>query len=113
MLQELLAYAETHLTDSEPGFKSREVRWAIELATGGHFLNVVPLGDGKRGKSLPRCPDMHAMNAGGKAHFLVETAQTALLLFKANEDSKKIATAQERHRFFTRLLREAAETVPQ
>lgn len=112
MLQELVAYADTHLADSEPGFKSREVRWTVELSADGRFLNVLPLGDGKRGKSMPRCPDMHGMNAGGKAHFLVETAQTAVLLFKTNEDPKKIATARERHRFYARLLREAAGSVP-
>ncbi len=112
MLQQLVAYAETHLTESEPGFKSREIRWIVELAADGRFLGVVPLGDGKRGKSLSRCPDMHGMNAGGKAHFLVETAQTAVSLFKANEDPEKIVTAEVRHAFFTRLIREASEPIP-
>ncbi len=113
MLHELVAYADKHLTDSEPGFKTREVRWSIELAADGRFLNILPLGDGKRGRDLPRCPDMHGMNAGGKSHFLVESAQTVALLFKTNEDDKKIAGAQIRHRFYTRLLRDAAQTCPQ
>lgn len=113
MLHELVAYAEKQLTGSEPGFKSREVRWMVELAGDGRFLNAVPLGDGNRGKTLTRCPDMHGMNAGGKAHFLVETAQTAVLLFKANEDPKKIITAEVRHDFFTRLIREAGAEIPQ
>ena len=113
MLHELVAYADTHLADSEPGFKTREVRWCIELATDGRFLNILPLGDGNRGADLPRCPDMHAMNAGGKSHFLVESAQTVALLFKANEDDKKIAGAKTRHRFYIRLLREAAKSEPQ
>ncbi|MFZ3040816.1 MAG: type I-C CRISPR-associated protein Cas8c/Csd1 [Thiobacillus sp.] len=112
MLHELVTYAETHLFESEPGFKSREVRWIVELAADGRFLNVVPLGDGTRGKTLTRCPDMHGMNAGGKAHFLVETTQTAVLLFKANEDPKKIATAEVRHGFFISLIREASLTIP-
>lgn len=111
MLQELVAYAEAHLSESEPGFKSREIRWLVELASDGRFLNVVPLGDGQRGKMLTRCPDMHGMNAGGKAHFLVETTQTAVSLFKANEDTKKIATAEVRHGFYTRLIREASGSV--
>jgi CRISPR-associated protein Csd1 len=113
MLHELVAYANKHLTGSEPGFKSREVRWMVELDGDGRFLNVVPLGDGNRGKTLTRCPDMHGMNAGGKAHFLVETAQTAVSLFKANEDPKKIITAEVRHDFFARLIREAGAEVPQ
>lgn len=113
MLHELVAYADKHLADSEPGFKTREVRWSIELAADGRFLNILPLGDGKRGADLPRCPDMHGMNAGGKSHFLVESAQTVALLFKANEEDKKIAGAKIRHRFYTQLLRDAAQTYPQ
>lgn len=113
MLHELVAYADKHLADSEPGFKTREVRWSIELAADGRFLNILPLGDGKRGADLPRCPDMHGMNAGGKSHFLVESAQTVALLFKAGEEDKKIAGAKIRHRFYTQLLRDAAQTCPQ
>ncbi len=110
MLNELAAYSEARL-DSEPGFKAREVRWRIDLAANGRFLNVQPLGDGKKGENQPRCPDMHGMNSGGRAHFLVETAQTAILLFKANEDPKKIFTAEERHQFFVTLLQDAANSV--
>ncbi len=67
MLQALMIYAERRLPGSEPGFKTREVRWSVELTADGRFLNVLPLGDGKRGEDQPRCPDMHGMNAGGKA----------------------------------------------
>ena len=95
----------------EPGFKSREVRWCIQLADNGALLNVIPLGDGKAGANLERCPDMHAMNSGGKAHFLVESAQTIALLFKPDEDHKKIVSGTERHRFFVRLLADAARRV--
>lgn len=112
MLQALKTYAERQLPGSEPGFKAREVRWCVELAADGRFLNILPLGDGKRGESLPRCPEMHGMVSGGKAHFLVETTQTAVLLFKANEDAKKIETAKGRHNFFVCMLREAAFSVP-
>jgi CRISPR-associated protein Csd1 len=112
MLQALIDYAERHL-DSEPGFKTREVRWHINLSEDGRFLNVLPLGDGKRGQSQLRCPDMHGMVAGGRAHFLVETAQTAVLLFKTGEEQKKITTAMERHHFYARLLRKASASIPQ
>ncbi len=110
MLQALMDYGSG--LDSEPGFKAREVRWCIELATDGRFLNVLPLGDGKRGQMQPRCPDMHNMNAGGKSHFLVETVQTVALLFKANEDSKKIAGSEDKHGFFVDMLRKASNAVP-
>ena len=110
MLQALMEYGSR--LDSEPGFKTREVRWCIELAADGRFLNVLPLGDGKHGQMQPRCPDMHNMNAGGRSHFLMETAQTVALLFKANEDSKKVASSKDRHSFFLAMLRKAANTVP-
>ncbi len=110
MLQELMEYGGG--LDSEPGFKTREVRWCIELATDGRFLNVLPLGDGKRGAMHHRCPDMHAMNAGGKSHFLVETVQTVVLMFKANEEAKKIAGTEDKHRFFVEMLSKATDAAP-
>ena len=113
MLQQLAAYAAARLTDSEPGFKSREVRWSIELTRAGGFVSVIPLGDGRRGADLSRCPDMHGMNAGGKSHFLIETAQTAALLFKPNEDARKIAGGQVRHGYYADLIGRAGEAIPQ
>ena len=110
MLQALMDYGNG--LDSEPGFKTREVRWSIELTTDGRFLNVLPLGDGKRGAMLHRCPDMHSMNAGGKSHFLVETAQTVVLMFKANEEAKKIAGTKDKHNYFVAMLGEAADSAP-
>lgn len=112
MLHALVEYAERQLPDSEPGFKTRDVRWCIELGADGRFLNVIPLGDGKRGQDQSRCPDMHGMNAGGKSHFLVETAQTIALLFKTNEEQKKILAAKEKHKFFSELIRNASTTIP-
>lgn len=109
MLQALMEYGAR--LDSEPGFKTREVRWLVKLDKQGQLQGVLPLGDGKRGQMLPRCPDMHNMNAGGRAHFLVESAQTVALLFKANEDEKKIASAEERHRYFVGLARKAAHDI--
>ncbi|MBI4693875.1 MAG: type I-C CRISPR-associated protein Cas8c/Csd1 [Gammaproteobacteria bacterium] len=112
MLNALVEYAERQLPNSEPGFRSREVRWSVELAGNGGFLGVVPLGDGKRGQDQIRCPDMHGMNAGGKSHFLVETAQTVGLLFKPNEDPKKIAGTKVKHQFFADMLCMAGTTIP-
>lgn len=111
MLQALMEYGSG--MDSEPGFKTREVRWCIELADDGRFLNVLPLGDGKRGEMQARCPDMHNMNAGGKSHFLVETAQTIALLFKANEEEKSITRTKEKQQFFIEMMRKAAAVRPE
>jgi CRISPR-associated protein Csd1 len=112
MLQEIIAYSETHLAKSEPGFKAREVRWLIEISSDGRFLAAVPLGDGRRGKTMTHCPEMSGMNSGGKSHFLVETAQTGVQFYKNDEDPKNIAKSEIRHRFFVGLIREASRTVP-
>lgn len=112
MLHQVVKYAEHQLPDSEPGFTTREVRWCLEISIEGEFCNVIPLGDGKRGQAQSRCPDMHGMNAGGKAHFLVETAQTVALLFKPKEESKKINDTKVKHDFFVSMLRDAANEVP-
>lgn len=96
----------------EPGFKSREVRWCIQLSEEGELLNIVPLGDGKSGAMLERCADMHAMNAGGKAHFLVESAQTIALHFKSEEEPAKIVAGTDRHRYFANMMAQAAKQVP-
>lgn len=111
MLQALMEYGAR--LDSEPGFKTREVRWRIDLDANGGLIAVLPLGDGKRGQMLARCPDMHNMNAGGRAHFLIESAQTAALLFKPTEDPKKIVSAQPRHDYFVGLLDAASAELPQ
>lgn len=110
MLQSLMEYGSR--LDSEPGFKTREVRWCIDLDATGRFLNLLPLGDGKRGQTQSRCPDMHNMNAGGKSHFLLETGQTIALLFKAKESQEKIVAGEKRHRFFVDLLTAASGASP-
>ncbi|EXJ15092.1 type I-C CRISPR-associated protein Cas8c/Csd1 [Imhoffiella purpurea] len=109
MLQQLADYAATHLTESEPGFRSREVRWSLELAADGRFLGALPLGDGKRGRELVRCPDMHNMNAGGRAHFLVESCLYVTLLTKGNEDPDE--KTAKRHAYYLDLVRQAAAEV--
>ncbi|MHC1712542.1 MAG: type I-C CRISPR-associated protein Cas8c/Csd1 [Solidesulfovibrio sp.] len=111
MLQALMAYAREQLADSEPGFTTREVRWRIELAGDGRFLNVVPLGEGRKGAMLPRCPDMHGMQSGGKAHFLIESAQFLALLFKNNEKPENIEKANVRHSVYVTFLQEAGKTI--
>jgi len=107
MLQSLVEFARNNLSDSEPGFTSRNVRWLAEISSAGSFVNVLPLGDDK-GEQTPKCPEMHNMNAGGRAHFLVETLQTITLLRKPNEDPKKVAGTHEKHMFFTEMIRQSS-----
>jgi CRISPR-associated protein Csd1 len=113
MLHQLVEYARTHLPDSEPGFAVKELRWQVQVSPHGTFLALLPLGDGKRGQQQ-QCPDMHNMNAGGRAHFLVESAQSLALFFKdENEQADKGPGAEEKHRFFRRMLDQAAQAVPE
>ena len=114
MLQALMEYGAR--LDSEPGFKTREVRWRIDLDQNGQLLGVIPLGDGKRGQMLARCPDMHGMTAVGearKSHFLIESAKAAVLLFKQNEEQHEVASVQLRHNYFVSMLDRASGELPQ
>src|SRR3989339_817524 len=111
MLQELIRYAQTNPDlDPEPGFTTRTVRWLAELSLDGQLVNVLPLGDDKV-EQTSKCPAMHNMNAGGRAHFLVETLQTITLLCKPNEDPKKLAGSREKQTYFKEMVRQASVAV--
>ncbi len=112
MLVRLIEYARQQGLDAEPGFTTRKVRWLVQISGEGELINVLPLGDGKSGEPVVGCPDMHNMNAGGRAHFLVETVQTVALLFKDKETDKRIAATREKHVFFLESLRQASTKNP-
>jgi CRISPR-associated protein Csd1 len=109
MLQPLVDYARIHLTDSEPGFTTRNVRWLAEISADGRFINVLPLGN-DTGELTTKCPDMHNMTAGGRAHFLVESLQTVALYFRNNETQANIIKATKRHDYFVEMLKCASAT---
>jgi CRISPR-associated protein Csd1 len=111
MLHQLIDYAKREGLDPEPGFTTHEICWEVHLGVDGKFINVIPLGDDDGGEDTPKCPLMHNMQAGGRSHFLVETVQTVALLFKKNEEDKKINDINIRHQYFSKLIQEAAEGV--
>jgi CRISPR-associated protein Csd1 len=106
MLQALVEYARKNL-DSEPGFKTRTVHWLVDISADGQLINVLPLGNDK-GESTPKCPDMHGMNAGGRAHFLVESLQTIAMLCKKDISSKELAKSRRRRTFYRKMIWAAA-----
>lgn len=117
MLSRLLEYAATRGLDTEPGFKAKEARWALEISSDGEYLGVVELGDTaagarNRGRLFQKAPDLSQAEliAGGvtRSHFLIETAEVVACLSKKLDTPKVVA----KHLAFRRLLEEAAEEVP-
>lgn len=41
MLNELVRYAQANLSDSEPGFTTRTVRWLADLSAEGNLINIL------------------------------------------------------------------------
>lgn len=108
MLQHLVEYAQKNLGDSEQGFTTRSIRWQVEIDVSGTLINVLPLGDDKRGIQMTKCPDMPAVNSGARSHFLIESMQTVALHFKNNETEAKKKTARKRHNYYVAMINTAA-----
>jgi CRISPR-associated protein Csd1 len=117
MLARLVDYARRRELTAEPGFAPKTVRWAISLAPDGRLLGVDELGaageKGNRGRRFSRCPELSQpeIKRGGPGcrHFLVDSADVVALLADGEPDAKLRA----KHAYFTRLLREAAEAMPE
>ncbi|HEX2223012.1 MAG TPA: type I-C CRISPR-associated protein Cas8c/Csd1 [Thermoanaerobaculia bacterium] len=121
MIGSLLDYtrqlaAEEGLT-TEPGFAPKAVRWAAVFSADGRFLQATELGDtGQKknpGRIFPKCPELlqPEMKRGGAGcrPFLVDSADVVALLADDPDDPK----LQAKHAYFTGLLRQASEGVPQ
>jgi len=117
MLHEIVSYARRAGLCAEPGFATKEVRWAISLTSGGRYLGLLGLGDPadrrKGGRMFPECPDLSQgeLIAGGqtRSHFLVETVE---VVAGFGQSSKPGKTAAKR-RFFIELLRQASRVMPE
>lgn len=124
MLELLLKYAESHDIISEPGFKAKDVRWALAFSDTGEFVDLVELGDTSnkknRGQTFPQCPDLSQpeLVGGGapKSHFLADAAQIVVLYDNKDPDGrirsfdKKL---ESKHSFFTQALRDASSVMPE
>lgn len=117
MIQNLVQYARSEGLTAEPGFTPKAVRWAAVFHPDGRFLQIVELGDlgAKRnlGATFRKCPELlqPEMKRGGAGcrPFLVDSADVLALLADEPNDSK----LQAKHAYFTRLLRQASETMPE
>jgi len=118
MLRRLINYAHDQGLETEPGFKPKDVRWALCFTSQGEFLKVIQeLGEvgSKRnpGQHFAKCPDLSQPELTGgataRAHFLIETAEI-MALFGKNASERK---AREKHHFFVELLRRAGSVMPE
>ncbi|MDD5486033.1 MAG: type I-C CRISPR-associated protein Cas8c/Csd1 [Dehalococcoidales bacterium] len=104
--------------DSEPGFISKYVRWAIVLHPDKGFLGIQELGDGSKGKNRGRefgkCPDLSqselVSGPEARSHFLVETASVIALGVLGSDAEIKL---KQKHEYFLSILRMAGEAFPE
>lgn len=115
MLKRLYDYALNNNLDFEPGFKPKDVKWAIACGD-SEEPQVISLGEGKRGLEFTKCPEFNhgELKKGGelKSHFLVEAAKVVALLGVKGE-SKEDKNTQKKHEYFIRLLEEASSEMPE
>jgi len=117
MLNLLVKYAQDNDLAAEPGFRPKDVRWAITCDDGGRFLNVNELGDTNQkrnsGRTFRMCPNLSQpeIKRGGKGcrHFLVDNAEV-VALYGDNADDPKVL---EKHAYFVDLLRQASAALPE
>lgn len=122
MLEHLLRFAEQHDLASEPGFKPKDVRWALMADAQGRLLTTaMELGQAgqknNRGLRFAKCPDFSfsEMKAGGvtKSHFLAETAEVVLLMGpKPGQQDREGEKTRQKHAYFVEMLRKAGENLP-
>jgi CRISPR-associated protein Csd1 len=118
MLHHLISYAHDQGLETEPGFKPKDVRWALCFSSQGKFLKVIQeLGEvgSKRnpGQHFIKCPDLSQpeLTAGSttRSHFLIDTAEV-VALFGKNATEKK---TRAKHHYFVELLGKASSVMPE
>jgi len=78
------------LADTDPFFETKPVRWLLVIAPGGRFVQLLKLGDGKRGLAYS-VPKKAGGNAGGVATFGVGNPRFVLGHMEGLPDHKKLA----------------------
>jgi len=99
--------------DAEPGFATKQVRWAVVFDGQGTFLDVVELGEagqrGNRGQTFRCCPEFSRQykQGGGKSEFLWDAA-SVVARYTDDPDDERL---KARHGHFIKLLEEAAKVM--
>jgi len=115
MLDLLAKYGQKY--EPEPGFKPKEVRWAIIFDSKSGFQALVELGqpDQKKnkGRTFNKCPDLSqselVSGSETKCHFLVETASVVALYNIDAEETKTRDKHRDKHKYFIYLLEKAGK----
>lgn len=115
MMHLLKQYAESSDLASAPGYSAVNIRYVIAFTRDGTFASIAEIGEGKRGRRVPGCPqfslsELKAMGSGSR-HFLVDSLDViGLLTSKPDQLADEKLTAK--HGGFIRLLREASDATP-
>ncbi|WP_034386599.1 type I-C CRISPR-associated protein Cas8c/Csd1 [Deinococcus sp. YIM 77859] len=120
MLEALIRQAEQAGLSPEPGFARKELHWLAQLH-GSRLTGVLPLREGKQGRSVARCPELSqpemmalpkALGQTQAAHFLADSCGViALLPERAGQEVDPKTAAK--HLAYLALLERAARAVPE
>lgn len=109
MLQRLTQYTRDHMIDAEAGFTPKDVRWLLEFSQSGKFIGIHDLADPddkhSKGRVFPKTPHLKFTSGTPMRHFLVDSAEYALL-YEADKPDKNL---KAKHAFFLALLTAAGE----
>lgn len=114
MLNRLAEYASTKGLSSKPGFGHAEIHWILDLDNSGSPSDLRRAKITSSSRPDPWQYDQapitpaNVLNAGGKSHFLWESAAVLLNWPKDGGDQKAAGKIQQKHGFFVRLIQEAS-----
>lgn len=112
LIQKLVKYAQAEgLADADPFFETKPLRWLVEIAPDGKFVQLLRLGDDKRGVDYPM-PKKVGGNAGGVATFGTDNPRFVLGFAEKPEDAGNAEKAKRDMPAFAALIEQAATTVP-
>lgn len=108
MLAELAQYARSNGLDTEPGFRSKDVKWLLLFNVTGNFIDIAPYGVAKKGRNVPKCPHLQFSGDTPMRQFLVDTTEYYALLGGVPDDAKR----RRKHAYAIDLLAQAGSAVP-
>ncbi len=106
LIQKLVEYAKAEgLAGADPYFESKPVRWLVEIQPDGSFVQLLRLGDDKRGRDYD-VPKKVGGNAGGVATFATDNPRFVL---GYTEDAANATKAARDLPAFVALINNAAD----